>query len=154
MLLRSSVSDDAPQRASWEPTMQVMTFYYCVDAHRRGWLRPDRVLTGAQRADLLAGLSTWVRADHDVDEILARFGPPSLTLGDPDPRQPRTLCYVGPDRHDPAVGFHLGVEPRRADGPAVLLATSFDEKPLIWTPRGDTYVTSGPSAGAAGQDAG
>jgi hypothetical protein len=104
-----------------DPEVHVAAAQYAEDAHRLGWLRPDRMLPAARHAALVEGVLEWARADRDGADVVAAYGPPSVTFGDPDPRRPKTLGYVGADGRGPLVSFHLGHAPGRS-GPVLLAA--------------------------------
>lgn len=91
-----------------DPDIHVAASQYGEDAHRRGWLRPDRTLTPSEHCVLVDSAATWSKDDHSFHEITATFGSPSVTFGSTDPGGPRTLSYVTADRTAPVVAFHLG----------------------------------------------
>ncbi|WP_328471773.1 hypothetical protein [Streptomyces sp. NBC_00448] len=104
-----------------DPEVHVAAAQYAEDAHHLSWLRPDRTLPAAGHAALVEGVLEWARADRDGADVVAAYGPPSVTFGDPDPRRPKTLGYVGADGRGPLVSFHLGHAPGRS-GPVLLAA--------------------------------
>ncbi|MFJ1939052.1 hypothetical protein ACIOGZ_41170 [Kitasatospora sp. NPDC088160] len=86
----------------------VIASQYGEDAHRRGWLRLDRTLTPAEHSVVVDGAVAWSETDRSLPEIVAEFGPPSVTFGPQAPRRPKTLTYATADRAAPVVAFHLG----------------------------------------------
>ncbi|GAA3021831.1 hypothetical protein GCM10020229_36400 [Kitasatospora albolonga] len=86
----------------------VIASQYGEDAHRRGWLRLDRSLTPAEHAAVVDRAVTWTESDRSLPDVLAEFGPPSVTFGPPDPHRPKTLSYATDDPAAPVVAFHLG----------------------------------------------
>ncbi|MDD1061428.1 hypothetical protein NMG29_24970 [Streptomyces cocklensis] len=117
------------------PEIHVTASQYGEDAHRRGWLRLDRTLTAAEHSDIVDSSATWSGEDRSLHEIIAEFGPPSVTFGPTDPDRPKTLSYATSDRRTPVVAFHLGsagtdTEAGSGDGPAagaVLLAVRVND---------------------------
>ncbi|MFJ8621992.1 hypothetical protein ACIRD3_04020 [Kitasatospora sp. NPDC093550] len=90
---------------------------YGEDAHRRGWLRLDRTLTPAEHSALVDTALTWSAVDRALPDVLAAFGPPSVTFGSPDPSLPKTLSYATADPEAPVVAFHLGTATPREPAP-------------------------------------
>ncbi|WP_328958035.1 hypothetical protein [Kitasatospora purpeofusca] len=86
----------------------VIASQYGEDAHRRGWLRLDRRLTPPEHAVVVNRAVAWSETDRSLYEILAEFGPPSVTFGPQDPYRPKTLSYATDDPSAPVVAFHLG----------------------------------------------
>jgi hypothetical protein len=97
----------------------------------------------------------WSRTDRTLHDVLAEFGPASVTFGDPDPHRPKTLSYVRRDRNAPVVAFHFGPPRAEADprsertGPtgAALLAVRVNEGLFAgWelTPHGEAVFTAAP----------
>lgn len=90
------------------PDIHVVASQYGEDAHRRGWLRLDRTLTSAEHADVVERALTWSQNDRSLHELVAEFGPPSVTFGSTDPDRPKTVSYVTDDRTAPVAAFHFG----------------------------------------------
>ncbi|MFJ4095068.1 hypothetical protein ACIPYS_26060 [Kitasatospora sp. NPDC089913] len=88
--------------------VSVIASQYGEDAHRRGWLRLDRDLTPAEHAGVVDRAVAWSESDRSLGDILAEFGPPSVTFGPQDPHRPKTLSYATDDPMAPVVAFHLG----------------------------------------------
>ncbi len=118
-------------RAAFPDTdVHVTASQYGEDAHRRGWLRLDRTLTPTEHSALVDGAVAWSQTDRSLTEILAEYGPPSITFGPEEPHHPKTLSYATDDRTAPVVAFHVGTAqtgPRperddRASAVAALLA--------------------------------
>ncbi|WP_344552342.1 hypothetical protein [Kitasatospora saccharophila] len=86
----------------------VIASQYGEEAHRRGWLQLDRRLTPAEHAVVVDKAVAWSETDRSLPEILANFGPPSVTFGPQDPYRPKTLSYATDDPSAPVVAFHLG----------------------------------------------
>ncbi|MFC8720505.1 hypothetical protein [Kitasatospora sp. NPDC057198] len=127
MMLRGSFPD---------ADLTVIASQYGEDAHRRGRLVPDRVLAPDEHARLVDRAVDWADQDHELPEVLAEFGTPSVVYGDPAPERPKTLAYLGADRTAPVVTFHLDT------GGVLLAARATDEFPAGWavTPAGlDQY---------------
>jgi hypothetical protein len=138
--------------------IHVVASQYGEDAHRRGWLRLDRTLTPAELSVLVDGAAAWSRDDRSLHEIVAEFGPASVTFGSTDPIHPKTLSYATDDPTAPVVAFHLGAartEPRAGSGEpdsAVLLAVRIHDGFFGgWelTPCGEDMFASGSAAGTA-----
>lgn len=137
-----------------DPDIHVAASQYGEDAYRRGWLCLDRALTPEEHAVLVDAAVMWARTDRTVHDIVAEFGPASVTFGDPDPRRPKTLSY-GSDRNAPVVAFHLG--PARAGtipsserspvvGAPLLGVRVCDDFPGRWelTPYGEAFLEAEP----------
>ncbi len=123
------------------------------DAHRLGRLRLDRTLTRTEHAVLVDRAVAWSKHDRSLDEIIAAFGPPSVTFGSPDPDRPKTLGHATADRTAPVVAFHLGhaqagTEPAAngvpPDGVALLAVRVREDfvRGRRVTPRGGSYFSS------------
>lgn len=120
---------------------------YAEFAHRRGWLRPDRLLPADEHHALRARVRPWAQTDRSWADVLAEFGPPSILCGGTSPLYSKTLGYLGEDREEPMVFFHLwnGGTPAaesawpKLDEP-VLLAVRFADAPFdeafTFTPEG------------------
>ncbi|WP_299535336.1 hypothetical protein [uncultured Streptomyces sp.] len=123
---------------------------YAELAHRAGWLRADRLLTGDEYARLRATVRDWtVERDRDWTDVTTAFGPPSVRFGGSDPRYGKALGYATADPADPVVTFHLwnGTAPGAAytwppeHTQPVLLATRWGSGPFpqsfAFTPEGE-----------------
>ncbi|MGW5353644.1 hypothetical protein ACWERV_24415 [Streptomyces sp. NPDC004031] len=124
------------------PDVHVVASQYGEDAYRRGWLRLDRTLTGAEHAALAEAVVAWAADDRTLPEVLGAFGPPSVVFGPEDPELPKTLGYAAGDRTARFVTFHLGAARAEAGtGTAGLLAVRLHDGFLDgWalTPWGET----------------
>ncbi|MEC4576261.1 hypothetical protein [Streptomyces virginiae] len=121
---------------------------YAEFAQRRGWLKPDRVLTGEEYDALTGRVRRWAAVDRTWPDVTAEFGPPSVLFGGSNPLYGKTLGYLSADPHQPMVVFHLwnGSEPESGSWPPehdqpLLLAVrcgggSFHGS-LIFTPEGE-----------------
>ncbi|MBY8882903.1 hypothetical protein K7862_35515 [Streptomyces sp. PLK6-54] len=105
---------------------------YAEFANRRGWLKPDRVLTGEEYQALTGRVRRWGAVDRTWPDVTAEFGPPSVLFGGNNPRYGKTLGYLSQDPHQPMVVFHLwnGSEPGAESWPPehgqpLLLAVRF-----------------------------
>ncbi|MFE9423982.1 hypothetical protein ACFYNO_13575 [Kitasatospora sp. NPDC006697] len=110
----------------------VLAAQYGEEAHRRGWLRPDRLLTAEEHAAIAAELACWQPAtDPTLDQMVDRFGEPSVVFGGAEPGRPRTLGYVSTDREAELIRLVF-------DGQGVLLAfhPAFEGFVCGTTPRG------------------
>lgn len=74
---------------------------------------------------LLDGVLPWVNSDRAVtiNDITAEYGPASITFGDPDPRDPKTLGYATQDNEAPFLVFHFEAAEPTADASSVEAAT-------------------------------
>ncbi|MFI1931391.1 hypothetical protein [Streptomyces sp. NPDC020330] len=80
---------------------------YAEFAHRRGWLRPDRLLPADEHHALRARVRSWAQTDRSWTDVLSEFGPPSILCGGTSPLYSKTLGYLGEDPEEPMVFFHL-----------------------------------------------
>ncbi len=80
---------------------------YAEFAHRRGWLRPDRLLPADEHHALRARVRPWAQTDRSWADVLSEFGPPSILCGGTSPLYSKTLGYLGEDPEEPMVFFHL-----------------------------------------------
>ncbi|MEU9674210.1 hypothetical protein AB0D92_11780 [Streptomyces parvus] len=120
---------------------------YAEFAHRRGWLRPDRLLPADEHHALRARVRPWALTDRSWADVLSEFGPPSILCGGTSPLYSKTLGYLGEDPEEPIVFFHLWNGSTTAakstwyelDEP-VLLAVRFADTPFdeafTFTPEG------------------
>jgi hypothetical protein len=108
-----------------DPEVHIAASQYGEDAFRRGWLRLDRTLDAAEFAQLIDSVLNWAEVDRTIHDVVAEYGPVSVTFGDLDPRRPKTLAYAGTDRDAPFVTFHLGAAPTESE--AVLLGVRTHE---------------------------
>ncbi|MDJ1135076.1 hypothetical protein [Streptomyces iconiensis] len=120
---------------------------YAEFAHRRGWLRPDRLLPTGEHHALRARVRRWVQADRSWADVTSEFGPPSILCGGTNPLYGKALGYLGEDPAESMVFFHLwnGSTPApestwpELEEP-VLLAARFGDAPFdeafIFTPEG------------------
>lgn len=88
--------------------VHVVASLYGEDAHRRGWLRLDRTLTPAEHSAVVDTATSWSRNNRSLQEVVAEFGPPSVTFGSTEPDRPKTVSYATSDRAAAVVAFHLG----------------------------------------------
>ncbi|MEU1086635.1 hypothetical protein ABZ401_07320 [Streptomyces sp. NPDC005892] len=120
---------------------------YAEFAHRRGWLRPDRLLPADEHHALRARVRPWAQTDRSWADVLSEFGPPSILCGGTSPLYSKTLGYLGEDREEPMVFFHLwngrttaAESARREFDEPVLLAVRFADAPFdeafTFTPEG------------------
>ncbi|MCX4757552.1 hypothetical protein [Kitasatospora purpeofusca] len=98
-----------------DPDISVIASQYGEDAHRRGWLQLDRRLTPAEHATVVDRAVAWSETDRSLVDILAEFGPPSVTFGPPERYRPKTLSYATDDPSAPVVAFHLGSAQAESD---------------------------------------
>ncbi|ACU73668.1 conserved hypothetical protein [Catenulispora acidiphila DSM 44928] len=78
---------------------------------------------------------SWSAADHNLDDVIAEYGPASITFGDPHARSAKTLAYATDDRQAPFVAFHLDA----TESVAALLAVRLNDdffNGWRFTPRG------------------
>lgn len=121
-----------------DPAIHVAASQYGENAFRRGWLDLDRTLDALEFQRLFDSALSWADVDRTIHDVVAEYGPASVTFGDPDPRRAKTLAYAGADRRAPFVAFHLGTAP--ADSDAVLLGVRTSEAFLggwTFTPYGE-----------------
>lgn len=117
-------------------------------AHWRGWLKPDRALTGEEYESLTSRIREWAVVDRTWADVTEEFGPASVLLGGNNPLYGKTLVYLTEDPRQSAVVFHLwngseaGAEPwppRHAQ--PLLLAVRFGggsfRGSLTFTPEGE-----------------
>jgi len=121
---------------------------YAEFAWRRGWLKPDRVLTAEEYESLTGRVRRWAAADRTWADVTAEFGPPSVLFGGNNPLYGKTLGYLSEDPQQSAVVFHLwnGSEPGAEPWPPghvqpLLLAVRFGggsfRGSLTFTPEGE-----------------
>ncbi|WP_220093388.1 hypothetical protein [Actinacidiphila glaucinigra] len=91
----------------------VIASVYAEFVHRRGWLKPDHVLTGEAYEALAGRVRQWAAVDRTWAEVTAEFGSPSVLFGGNNPLYGKTLAYLTEDPQRPMVVFHLwnGSEP-------------------------------------------
>ncbi|MFJ9520639.1 hypothetical protein ACIRPK_20605 [Kitasatospora sp. NPDC101801] len=120
---------------------------YAEFAQRRGWLKPDRVLTAEEYEALTGQVRGWAAVNRTWADVTAEFGPPSVLFGGNNPLYGKTLGYCPEDLHQPMVVFHLwnGSEPGTEPWPPehaqpFLLAVRFGggsfRRSLTFTPEG------------------
>ncbi|MET8658366.1 hypothetical protein [Streptomyces griseus] len=120
---------------------------YAEFAHRRGWLRPDRLLPADEHHALRARVHPWAQTDRSWADVLSEFGPPSILCGGTSPLYSKTLGYLGEDPEEPMVFFHLWNGSTTAAestwhelAEPVLLAVRFSDAPFseafTFTPEG------------------
>ncbi|MET8413723.1 hypothetical protein ABZV34_37830 [Streptomyces sp. NPDC005195] len=80
---------------------------YAEFAHRRGWLKPDRVLDRDEYAVLQGGVRQWADEDRVWKDVVDEFGPPSMVFGSSNPYYGKTLGYLTENPEEPMVSFHL-----------------------------------------------
>jgi hypothetical protein len=121
---------------------------YAEFARQRGWLKPDRVLTGEEYQALAGRVRRWAAVDRTWPDVTAEFGPPSVLFGGNNPLYGKTLGYLTEDPQQPMVVFHLwnGGEPGAESWPPqheqpLLLAVRFRgdsfRGSLTFTPEGE-----------------
>ncbi|MFJ1673135.1 hypothetical protein ACIOK4_43645 [Streptomyces bottropensis] len=121
---------------------------YAEFAQRRGWLKPDRVLTAEEYEALTGRVRGWAAVDRTWADVTAEFGPPSVLFGGNNPLYGKTLGYLSEDPQQPTVVFHLwnGSEPGAEPWPPehaqpLLLAVRFGggsfRGSLTFTPEGE-----------------
>nr|BEK71181.1 hypothetical protein KPHV_84080 [Kitasatospora purpeofusca] len=121
---------------------------YAEFAQRRGWLKPDRVLTGEEYESLTGRVRRWAAVDRTWADVTAEFGSPCVLFGGNNPLYGKTLGYLSEDPQQPMVVFHLwnGSEPGAEPWPPkhaqpLLLAVRFGggsfRGSLTFTPEGD-----------------
>ncbi|MGW1608416.1 hypothetical protein ACWCQZ_03215 [Streptomyces sp. NPDC002285] len=76
-------------------------------AHRRDWLRPDRVLDEQEYEALAGRARQWAGKDRVWSEVIAEFGEPSVLFGGNNPLYGKTLGYLTGDTDRPIIHFHL-----------------------------------------------
>lgn len=121
---------------------------YAEFAHRRGWLKPDRVLDRDEYAALECSVRQWAGEDRVWSDVVDEFGTPSMLFGGNNPYYGKTLGYLTENPEEPMVSFHLwngsapGVEqswPPAHEEP-LLLAVRFGTGPFrqtfTFTPEG------------------
>ncbi|KUO14435.1 hypothetical protein [Streptomyces dysideae] len=121
---------------------------YAEFAHRRGWLRPDRVLDAETYDALVARARQWAGEDRWWSEVVAEFGEPSVLFGGNNPLYGKTLGYLTEDPGRPIVFFHLwngsldGTEPSwpPAHEEPLLFAVRFGDGPF---PETFTFTPAG-----------
>ncbi|WP_406194675.1 hypothetical protein OH807_05700 [Kitasatospora sp. NBC_01560] len=127
---------------------------YAEFAQRRGWLKPDRTLTGEEYEALTGRVRQWAEVDRTWVDVTAEFGPPSLLFGGNNPLYGKTLGYLTEDPQQPMVVFHLwnGTEPGAGSWPPEheqpsLLAVRFGggsfRESLTFTPEGERRKPTG-----------
>ncbi|MFE4057821.1 hypothetical protein ACFXP3_16240 [Streptomyces sp. NPDC059096] len=120
---------------------------YAEFARRRGWLKPDRVLTAEEYESITGRVREWAAADRTWADVTAEFGPPSALFGGNNPLYGKTLSYLSEDPQQSAVVFRLwnGSEPGTEPWPPehaqpLLLAVRFGggsfRGSLTFTPEG------------------
>ncbi len=80
---------------------------YAEFAHRRGWLKPDHVLTREAYGALAGCVRRWAAVDRTWTDVTAEFGPPSVLFGGNNPLYGKALGYLTEDPQQPMVVFHL-----------------------------------------------
>ncbi|GAA1934586.1 hypothetical protein [Kitasatospora viridis] len=127
---------------------------YAEFAHRRGWLKPDRVLTGEAYEALAGRVRQWAAADRTWADVTAEFGSPSVLFGGNNPLYGKALGYLAEDPRQPMVVFHLwngsrpGAEPWPPEHEQpLLLAVRFGPGPfrasVTFTPEGERRKPTG-----------
>ncbi|WP_037826127.1 hypothetical protein [Streptomyces sp. NRRL B-1347] len=84
-----------------------MASVYGEFARRRGWLRPERVLTADEYRALRGRVRAWAGADRVWGDVVDAFGEPSVLFGGTSPLYGKTLSYLTEDPDEPMVSFHL-----------------------------------------------
>ncbi|MEU7339639.1 hypothetical protein [Streptomyces sp. NPDC007074] len=80
---------------------------YAEFAHRRGWLKPDRVLDRDDYAVLQSAVRQWAGEDRLWNDVVDEFGTPSMLFGGNNPYYGKTLGYLTENVEEPMVSFHL-----------------------------------------------
>ncbi|MFJ2590893.1 hypothetical protein [Streptomyces sp. NPDC087538] len=80
---------------------------YAEFAHRRGWLKPDRVLNPAEYAVLQGAVRQWAGEDRVWTDVVDKFGTPSMLFGSNNRFYGKTLGYLTENPEEPMVSFHL-----------------------------------------------
>ncbi|MEU6705549.1 hypothetical protein [Streptomyces wuyuanensis] len=80
---------------------------YAEFAHRRGWLKPDRLLDRDEYAALQGVVRQWAAEDRVWTDIVDEFGTPSMLFGSNNPYYGKTLGYLTENSEEPMVSFHL-----------------------------------------------
>ncbi|AZM44427.1 hypothetical protein DMB38_35970 [Streptomyces sp. WAC 06738] len=148
--IAGALHDLFPAQADCNDTASV----YAEFVHRRGWLKPDRVLTRQEYKTLTRRVRQWAAADHTWPDVTAEFGPPSVLSGGNNPPYGKTLSYLTQDPQQPIVAFHLwnGSEPGTKPWPPeheqpLLLAARFGSnsfsRSLTFTPEGKQRKPTG-----------
>ncbi|GGV42435.1 hypothetical protein GCM10010245_66570 [Streptomyces spectabilis] len=131
-----------------QPGSYEVASVYAEFAHRRGWLKPDRVLAVEEYEALTGRVRGWAAVDRTWADVTAEFGPPSVLFGGTNPLYGKTLGYLPKDPQLPMVVFHLwnGSEPEAEPWPPqpeqpLLLAVRFGggsfHGSLTFTPEGE-----------------
>ncbi|MFF1816072.1 hypothetical protein ACFVWG_02165 [Kribbella sp. NPDC058245] len=76
---------------------------YADYAHEHGWLALDRVLTSDEYGAMRDGFAEWCAVDRVREDVVARFGEPSVRIGGSGDQ---VLGYGRPG--EPIVWFHTG----------------------------------------------
>lgn len=84
-----------------------MASVYAEFAHRRGWLKPDRVLDPDEYAGLQSSVRQWAGENRVWADVIGEFGTPSLLFGGNNPLYGKTLGYLTGKPEQPMVSFHL-----------------------------------------------
>ncbi|MEU4064208.1 hypothetical protein AB0F25_17620 [Streptomyces wedmorensis] len=80
---------------------------YAEFAHRRDWLKPDRVLSRDEYAALQGEVRQWAGEDRVWSDVVDEFGPPSILFGSSNRYYSKTLGYLTENPQEPMVSFHL-----------------------------------------------
>jgi hypothetical protein len=97
----------AVERVLGERSEDVMASVYAELAHRHGWLTLDRVLESAEYDRIRSAVEPWCASDRTMSDTMAEFGPPSVLLGNRNPRCPQTVGYGTARTDQPLVFLHL-----------------------------------------------
>ena len=103
---------------------------YAEVAHRLGYLRLDRALTEEEYSDVCASSRPWCCEDRQLQDVLVRYGQPSIQVGGAKPLYSRVLGYASVDPDHPIVFFDMWNEPRPDPPPSGTLGGSGNEPVL------------------------
>ncbi|WP_051901284.1 hypothetical protein [Streptomyces aureus] len=121
-----------------QPEIHVVAAEYGAAAHRRGWLRVDRVLVADEHTHLVETTKDWARTDRSLDDVLTRYGAPSVVFGDQDPHSAKTLGYAPADPAEPLAVFHFGEAEDTSSAPLLAFRSGHDTfgTSIAFTPLG------------------
>ncbi|MFD7616161.1 hypothetical protein [Streptomyces sp. NPDC059802] len=132
-----------------------MASVYAEFAHRRGWLKPDRVLGSDEYAALQGSVRQWAGEDRVWADVVDEFGSPSMLFGGTNPLYGKTLGYLTENPEEPMVSFHLWNGSAPGTGQSwppeheepLLLAVRFGTGPFrqsfTFTPEGQRRLPAG-----------
>jgi len=88
--VRGAAADVLPDGCAEYVTASV----YAELAYQLGWLRADRLLAPEAYRRLVDGIGEWCREDRTLGDVLAAYGPPSVSIGSTNPYYPKSFVYV------------------------------------------------------------